>query len=93
MQDAARRLEEMLSAISERCWHAEWLVDTEYTLWQAEQCGAISWGQDAVTETDSAALKALSEEIGGWIVFEDELTFVPLPEWNALCADGLADQE
>ncbi len=83
----------MMSAISERCWYAEWMMDTEYTLWQAVQRGAISWGRGAVTETDSAALKALSEEAGGWFVFEDELTFVPLAEWNALYAAWLADRE
>jgi hypothetical protein len=83
--ESVNRLKALMSDISERCWCAGWLVDTEYVLWDAVINGPIQrWGQDEITEEDTAALKVLSDEIGGWIGWKDEKmepSYVPMSEW------------
>ena len=75
-----------MSAISERCWHAEWLDGTEFVLWKAVTGGPLRWGQGEVSAEDIALLRRLSEAAGGWIVWDDERgeTFLPMSEWLQL---------
>ncbi len=86
--DVARRLlAQQMSDISERCWSATWLVETEYVLWQAIVEGPVLWGQAEVTADDVNALKQLSEAAGGWIfnLAGDEI-FVPMERWEKVYA-------
>ena len=66
------RLAEAMSEISERCWYAGWLKDTEFVLWSALQHGPKPWGHGEITEADIRTLKALSEAVGGWVRWSDD---------------------
>lgn len=77
-------LANLMSDISERCYHAGWMDQLEYFLWgvcQGEH--SPDYGHGFVTIQDVAALKWLSNICGGWIYFDEENgeTFIRLSDW------------
>ena len=85
---ARKLLGEMMSEISERCWYAGWMLSAEYVLWQAVVEGPASWGHGTISEADIATLKALWEEAGGWIMFDqfgpDDEVIVANQRWREI---------
>jgi hypothetical protein len=79
---ARKFLCERMSEISQRCWSAEWLLGTEYHLWQAVVEGPYMWGQNMISQEDVDTLKMLSEISGGWIARLGEEIFVPAERWE-----------
>ena len=79
-------LADLMSEISERCYAARWMRDTEYVLWDALAKGPRDWGRDQITADDLARLKRLSEASGGWITnsFDRAARFVSLDEFAQL---------
>jgi hypothetical protein len=68
-----------MSEISENCYCASWLIGLEYTLWSIltrapEDTYPVQWGQEDINLTEAADLKRLSEECGGWIVWDNEVS-------------------
>lgn len=79
-----RKLADFMSNISERCWHAGWMENLEYALWDAVINGERVYGHNTVTQGDINALKELSTAANCWIIFDDntEETAVPLEVWS-----------
>jgi hypothetical protein len=81
--DAAVKLAELMSDVSERCYAAGWEHGTEEVLWSALTNGPRKWGVDVISADDIAELKRLSEVVGGWIAYSPAgPRFVPMSEWN-----------
>lgn len=85
----ARLLYQKMSAISEDCWAAVWLVDNEYTLWEILQGERHKYGGSVVDYEDVEELRVLSEFANGWIwragpdrEFTPQL--VSFDEWDTL---------
>lgn len=79
-----RILADLMSDISERCYHAGWENNLEYVLWDAVINGERKFGQDIITSEDIERLKLLSERAGCWIINDDvkEETAISLSDWK-----------
>lgn len=92
----------LMSDISEECWFAGWMAGNEYALWDAiQEGGERGYGVAAITDEQAERLKALSDEVGAWPVWEDEvpdddsidglyLRWIPLGEWREHIAERRA---
>lgn len=82
---AWKQLAELMSDISEQCWCAGWMMGTEFALWEVltSPHRGRHLGKGEVTLDQLVKLRALSEEAGGWIYWNDETeeTFIPMDEW------------
>ena len=90
-----RALYALMSDISEECYCAGWITGAEYVLWEivADHAADRKWGQGQVQQWQIDDLRAISEEIGGWIRWRDDdeepglhhdhwgPVFVPMAEW------------
>ncbi len=83
MTPKQRALAEYMSDLSEDAYCAGWLVDLEYLLWE-EVLGRRGKYRFPCSQEEVARLRELSEECGGWIVFEKKTweTWLPLAEWE-----------
>lgn len=91
----ATALESLMSDLSEECWCAGWLVDTEYAVWDLMHGDLTSWGQGpfGTVEDAVAPIRAVAELAGLWIVWRDGpgQVAVDLDGWRA--AVGVAGDE
>ncbi|HEY5916319.1 MAG TPA: hypothetical protein VIU13_02925 [Chryseolinea sp.] len=73
-----------MSAISEKCYSAGWMGDSEYVLWDAVISGPRSFGCGKITQEDIDKLIGISNKTKTWIVFDDELeeTAIPVDKWR-----------
>lgn len=99
-----RALYELMSDISEECYCAGWMSGNEYTLWEmvANPDAGRNYGQDSVTDEQIADLRAISNEIGGWIRWRDDEedanlppedwgpVFTPMAEWLPMYEQRMA---
>jgi len=71
VQNKIYELLDMMSDLSEKCYCAGWLDETEYILWQAimNGCKKLDWGQDVIEEWELVKLKNLAEAVEGWWIF------------------------
>lgn len=83
MHPKEKQLADYMSDLSERSYCASWMDGLEYVLWSAIVKGARKYGRLEITDEHIAKLKALSDDCGGWVIFDDEAgeTFVPLDKW------------
>jgi hypothetical protein len=88
-------LYEFMSDISEQCYCAVWMDGNEYVLWEmvANPEASRRYGQDVVDDEDIEALRKLSSEAGGWILWRDDCNHPELPadEWGRCscpCGNG-----
>lgn len=86
---AQAALADAMSAISELAWNAGWMDGLEFALWQAVETGAARYGRIEIGQAQLDELKRLSDDCGGWIVFDDavEESFMPWAAWHALRAE------
>jgi len=80
-RDTLRR---MMSDFSEDYWCAGWLMDLEFTLWEALTAGDGQLGMGRIEEHEIARMKRLHEIAGGWWVWakdEGRERFVTTEEW------------
>ena len=83
--DAARYgLLMLMTGISESAWCAAWMSDLSYALWDIK--GGTQYGQDIITDRQATLLKLLSEEAGGWWVFDKDkgACFITDEQWSAI---------
>lgn len=73
----------LMTGISEERWAASWIIDLEFALWDAIQGNERGYGMCTLTERQVTLLKLLSEEAGGWWVWDDEPRFLSLEAWSA----------
>lgn len=86
-----RALASFMSDISERCYCAGWMSRLEYDLWRmVANCGeSREYGMGMVTDEELADMRAIADEIGGWIIYHVDRQcsakcgkqFVPMAEW------------
>lgn len=76
----------LMTGISEEFWCAGWMKGLEWALWEIAQGGERGYGGGALTERQTALLKLLSEEAGGWWVWDNEggPRFLGMEEWQAM---------
>lgn len=76
-----------MSGISERCYCAGWMIGLENRLWSAvtDPTDDRRYGMDEITVEEIEAMSWLSEQLGGWIRWDEDTgkVFVPLAEWKA----------
>lgn len=84
-QSLINRLASLMSDISEDHYCAGWLIGLEYTLWRAVMRHPESYvfGFRPIETEQVAELKALAEELKGWVVWDDDIgeKFIPIDEW------------
>lgn len=70
-----------MSYLSERYYHAGWLVNLEYILWHTMKTGSqLPW----LDPEEVLRLNELSAKAGGWVTHEEptlDLIFVPWVRW------------
>lgn len=81
---------DLMSNISEDCWDAGWMLNTEYVLWHAVTSGRRAFGRGTITEKDIEELARLSTATQTWIVFEDAETAMPLDEWKTMFTNDVS---
>jgi hypothetical protein len=84
MESDANKLSEYMSELSEQAYCAGWMQGLEYALWNAVLKGRVKYGRLQITRAHTQKLKELSEQCGGWIVWDDDLgeAFMPLDQWQ-----------
>ncbi len=86
MKPEAKKLMSYMSNLSEEAYCAGWIEGLEYALWKAVLEGSYNYGRLSITDEHTVKLKELSENCGGWIVFDDVEgeTFVSLDQWQSM---------
>jgi hypothetical protein len=78
-------LANLISDISEDCYCAGWMSGIEYELWAllVDPTTKRDRGMSRVEDDDIATLREISNEIGGWIYWDDDdgKRFCPIGEW------------
>ena len=84
LSPAAIDLRLAMSAISEDCYCAGWLISLEYQLWSAVMNGPVAAGCWNVTQSDIDRLRLLARRCGGWIVWDETQlneAWLPIENW------------
>ena len=84
LSPAAIDLRLAMSAISEDCYCAGWLISLEYQLWSAVMNGPVEAGCWNVTQSDIDRLRLLARRCGGWIVWDETQlneAWLPIENW------------
>jgi hypothetical protein len=86
MNPSAQTLADYMSEISETAYCAGWMEGLEFALWRAVTEGPMRYGHLDITQEHIYKLRTLSDNCGGWIVFDDkkEETFIGLDAWRRL---------
>ena len=73
-----------MSELSEEAYAASWMTNLEYNLWQIMKREISNYGRLNANEEIIEKLEKLSNEIKGWIYFDDktEETFVNFNDWK-----------
>lgn len=83
----AKLLCKQMGEISEEYYCSGWLDGLEFRLWDMVKGGNCSFGMGTVKEEEVKSLSFLSEQSGGWWMFDDKLgqqMFVSLQEWERM---------
>lgn len=83
-RDAAVRLVECMSEISEDYLCASWESGLEYDLWRLVEGTTTTYAGEEVPQADVATLRRLSEKAGGWWQWDGGRRFVLLDAWREL---------
>lgn len=86
--DAAMRLRDFMSDLSENCSCASWLSECEVTLWSFSQEPGVDhrWDMSYVRSAHTKELRRLSDAARGWWRWDNDAggpVFVPLDVWKA----------
>jgi hypothetical protein len=87
MSVEAEELADYMEALSEDCWHAEWMTGLDFALWHALQNGPTRYGQGQITGEHIGNLRRLSVQCGGWIRWSEQdgsVAFTPLIDWTRI---------
>ena len=89
-----RLLADYMSELSELAFCAGWEGGLEFALGDAMQGQRSKYGMLVLTDTHRQKLKLLSEQVQGWIIFDDqrEETFLPLEDWKSHYAERKGEQ-
>jgi len=83
LEGTVYELAEFMSELSEQAYSATWMDGLEYALWYALENGPMEYGRLSIRDDNLAKLKVLSDAVGGWVYFDDEIeeTFVEIGAW------------
>mmetsp|Transcript_40893 Transcript_40893/g.80689 ORF Transcript_40893/g.80689 Transcript_40893/m.80689 type:complete len:138 (-) Transcript_40893:44-457(-) len=89
-----KELEDLISSISQNCWFAGWMKDSEHYIWNMAMGEAVSrqWGVGLLSDSEVAKLRELSSKAGGWICWarwQEQPVHVPTCDWIVLHARWL----
>ena len=84
LTDEQKGLADYMSTLSEEAFSAGWMKGLEYALWEAMNGELSEYGRLKFTESHRQKLRELSQQIEGWIVFDEhkEEVFIPLALWK-----------
>jgi hypothetical protein len=79
-----RRLADLMSELSEEAYCAGWMVGLEYALWELLLRRRRNYGRLTATDAQLSRLRQLSDDCGGWVIFDDETeeTWLALQDWQ-----------
>lgn len=60
----------LISDISETYFNAGWMIGIEFELWDAINGSASDYWKDKLEDPNLARLKAVSDQLGSWAVWE-----------------------
>lgn len=87
LTDAQWQLYHLMGEISEDCFCASWLGDSEYDIWHALQ-HSDPWPTNRHMSPRLLRLcQKLSNEIDGWIYWAGGPKFAPMAQWLAMVQD------
>lgn len=69
---------------SETCYSADWVIGTEYALWNVATGKTNDWGRYKFSTTEAIALRSSAERAGGWWMWDEgigDTVFVPMKDW------------
>ncbi|HQR45124.1 MAG TPA: hypothetical protein PLB02_03835 [Thermoanaerobaculia bacterium] len=83
-----RRLADYMSKLSEEAYGASWMAGLEYALWELLAGERNEYGRLVFTDQHRTRIRQLSDDCGGWIVFDDETeeTWLEVGDWQARLA-------
>jgi hypothetical protein len=78
------KLSDLMSDISEKAYHAQWIHNLEYVLWNALLNGERKYGHYVIKQAEIDSLVMLSKVADSWIYFDDEMeeTALSIDEWK-----------
>jgi hypothetical protein len=85
--DDWQALARQMSEISEQAFHAGWMGELEYRLWEIVNGGHRKYGQMILTDQEVARLRDLAAATRGWVRFNDETQveeFVGRDDWKRI---------
>jgi hypothetical protein len=84
LEPSQRRLADFMSELSEAACCAGWMEGLEFALWESLLGERTGYGSLVVTDACRARLRRLSEDCGGWVIFDDETeeTWLALGDWQ-----------
>jgi hypothetical protein len=79
-----QRLEELMSAISEDCYCAGWMMGLEHAIWGALTDGDRRYGMGEMDADHLEACRSLAQSLNGWLFWIDDDLFPDLPadQWG-----------
>lgn len=82
-------LYDTMSEISEDCWSAGWMIGNEHAIWSALQAGDTRYGMTRMDPELLEKCRALSEQLGGWIIWLDNDCDenLPVDQWGPYFVD------
>lgn len=85
LTEAQNELHGLMSDVSELVYFARWMAQTEFRLWSfvSDPNDTGEWGGRTIPEEFRAELRRRSEEIGGWIRWQDGED-LPKEEWGPI---------
>lgn len=80
------KLYNYMSELSEIAYTASWMENLEFSLWKGMNNEITSFGRLKFTQEIRDKLKSLSDNIEGWIYFdeENEEQFADWKKWNEI---------
>jgi hypothetical protein len=92
LTDIQKKLADFMSDISERAYHAGWMMNLEYVLWGALVNGERQYGRYFITQADIDNLTRLAKQSNCWIYFDNntEETAISFEQWSRIFNDGVS---
>lgn len=86
LNESQKKLADFMSELSEKAFNASWIEGLELSLWKAMNRDLLKFGRLTFNEETINELKRLSQEVNGWIIFDEqtEETFISFEQWKKM---------
>jgi hypothetical protein len=91
LEGEIKRLADFMSDLSEEAYSAAWMDGLEYALWYAVENGRMTYGRLDINDSQILALKDLSDSVGGWVYFDDEVeeSYIAIERWTQMYNENI----